>query len=116
MKTRKLGKENVNVSVVGLGCMSMSGSYGPSDESESIATINAALDEGITLLDTGDFYGMGHNEMLLRDALKGRKRDQYKLSVKFGGMRDPLGGWSGVDRSEEHTSELQSRQYLVCRL
>ena len=97
MKTRKLGKENVNVSVVGLGCMSMSGSYGSSDESESIATINAALDEGITLLDTGDFYGMGHNEMLLRDALKGRKRDQYLLSVKFGGMRDPLGGWGGVD-------------------
>ena len=97
MQTRILGKENVNVSIVGLGCMGMSGVYGPSDELESIATINAALDEGITLLDTGDFYGMGHNEMLLRDALKGRKRDQYLLSVKFGGMRDPRGGWGGVD-------------------
>jgi len=101
MKIRKLGKESVNVSLIGLGCMGMSGMYGPSDESESIATIHAALDEGITLLDTGDFYGMGHNEMLLRDALKGRKRDQYKLSVKFGGMRDPRGGWGGIDGRPE---------------
>jgi aryl-alcohol dehydrogenase-like predicted oxidoreductase len=77
--------------------MGMSGAYGPSDEAESIATIHAALDGGITLLDTGDFYGMGHNELLIRDALRGRDRDQAIISVKFGAMRDPTGGWVGID-------------------
>src|SRR6185503_17931975 len=72
-------------------------SYGPADEAESIATIHAALDAGITLLDTGDFYGMGHNELLIRDALRGRNRQQAILSVKFGAMRDPAGGIVGVD-------------------
>jgi aryl-alcohol dehydrogenase-like predicted oxidoreductase len=71
--------------------------YGPADERESIATIHAALESGITLLDTGDFYGSGHNELLLRDALHGRTREQVVLSVKFGEMRDPKGGWSGGD-------------------
>ncbi len=71
--------------------------YGPADEKESIATIHAALDAGITLLDTGDYYGMGHNEMLLRDALRGRKRESVVLSVKFGALRDPEGAWLGVD-------------------
>jgi aryl-alcohol dehydrogenase-like predicted oxidoreductase len=75
----------------------MSDLYGPADEAESIATIHAALDAGITLLDTGDFYGMGHNELLLRDALHGRARDQIVLSVKFGALREPAGGWTGVD-------------------
>ena len=74
----------------------MSGMYGASDEAESIATIHAALDAGITLLDTGDFYGMGHNEMLIGKALKGR-RDQARLSVKFGAMRAPDMNWIGVD-------------------
>jgi pyridoxine 4-dehydrogenase len=77
--------------------MAMSGMYGPSDRAESIATIHAALDAGINLLDTGDFYGMGHNELLIREALAGRKREQVLLSVKFGALRDPSQGWVGYD-------------------
>ncbi|HTQ58388.1 MAG TPA: aldo/keto reductase [Bryobacteraceae bacterium] len=92
----KLGRSGPMVSRMGLGCMGMSGMYGPSDETESIATIHAAIDAGINLLDTGDFYGMGHNEMLLGTALKGR-RGRVLLSVKFGAMRAPNGAWLGVD-------------------
>jgi aryl-alcohol dehydrogenase-like predicted oxidoreductase len=77
--------------------MGMSGAYGPSDEDESIATIHAALDAGINLIDTGDFYGMGDNEMLIQQALQGRSRQQVLLSVKFGGMRDPDGHFLGTD-------------------
>jgi aryl-alcohol dehydrogenase-like predicted oxidoreductase len=76
--------------------MGMSGMYGHADESESVATIHAALDRGVTLLDTGDFYGMGHNELLIGRALIGR-RDQALISVKFGAMRGPDGAWSGYD-------------------
>ena len=97
MNTRLLGKNGPSVSALGLGCMGMSDFYGPADEAEGIATIHAALDAGITLLDTGDFYGMGHNELLLHQALQGRVRDQVLISVKFGAMRDPAGGWTGVD-------------------
>jgi aryl-alcohol dehydrogenase-like predicted oxidoreductase len=97
MLTRSLGAAQLRVSALGLGCMGMSDLYGPADEAESIATIHAALDAGINLLDTGDFYGMGHNEMLLREALRSRRRDQAVLSVKFGALRDPAGGWSGID-------------------
>ena len=97
METLKLGTIGPDVSVIGLGCMGMSGMYGPSDRSESIATIHAALDAGVTLIDTGDFYGMGHNEMLIGEALKGIARDSYQLSVKFNALRDPAGGWSGFD-------------------
>jgi aryl-alcohol dehydrogenase-like predicted oxidoreductase len=97
MRTRRLGSDGPEVSVLGLGCMGMSDLYGPSDRDESIATIHAALDAGITLLDTGDFYGMGHNEMLIRDALAGRPRDEMLISVKFGGLRDPSGRWLGND-------------------
>jgi aryl-alcohol dehydrogenase-like predicted oxidoreductase len=77
--------------------MGMSDFYGPADRGESIATIHAALDAGINLLDTGDFYGMGHNELLIAEALKGRARDKVVLSVKFGALRDPAGGFSGFD-------------------
>jgi aryl-alcohol dehydrogenase-like predicted oxidoreductase len=77
--------------------MGMSDLYGPADEAESIATIHAALDAGVTLLDTGDYYGMGHNELLLRKALEGRARDRVVLSVKFGALRDPEGNWIGID-------------------
>ncbi len=97
MKSRKLGANGPEVSAIGLGCMGMSDLYGPSDRGESIATIHAALDAGVTLLDTGDFYGMGHNEMLIAEALKGRARDGVLLSVKFGAQRDPAGGWIGYD-------------------
>ncbi|MEU6205358.1 aldo/keto reductase [Micromonospora musae] len=96
METRTLGTTGPAVSALGLGLMGMSDMYGGADEAESIATIHAALDAGMTLLDTGDFYGMGHNEMLLRDALRGRNRENVVISVKFGSLRDPEGGWSGV--------------------
>jgi aryl-alcohol dehydrogenase-like predicted oxidoreductase len=96
MEQRILG-DRLATSAVGLGCMGMSDLYGPADEAESIATIHAAMDAGITLLDTGDFYGMGHNELLIREALRGRDRDQVAISVKFGALRDPGGGWSGAD-------------------
>ncbi|MFN8498442.1 MAG: aldo/keto reductase [Anaerolineae bacterium] len=97
MTFRVLGNDGPRVSAIGLGCMGMSDLYGPSDEAESIATIQAALDAGLTLLDTGDFYGVGHNEWLLREALRGRDRASAVLSVKFGVLRDPRGGWNGVD-------------------
>jgi aryl-alcohol dehydrogenase-like predicted oxidoreductase len=96
MRQRTLG-DGLVTSVIGLGCMGMSDLYGPADEAESIATIHAALDAGITLLDTGDFYGMGANELLIREALRGRARDQVSISVKFGAMRDPALGWTGID-------------------
>lgn len=99
MKMIKLGKAGPETSRLGLGCMGMSGMYGPADRAESIATIHAAIDAGITLLDTGDFYGMGHNEMLIGEALKGGLRDKVQLSVKFGAQRDPAGNWLGYDAS-----------------
>jgi aryl-alcohol dehydrogenase-like predicted oxidoreductase len=82
---------------IGLGLMGMSALYGPSDRDESIATIHAALDAGVTLLDTGDFYGMGHNELLLAEALKDHDRDAVDISVKFGALRGPDGAWFGFD-------------------
>jgi aryl-alcohol dehydrogenase-like predicted oxidoreductase len=97
MNHRRLGTTGPEVSAIGLGCMGMSDMYGPADRGESIATIHAALDAGITLLDTGDFYGMGRNEMLIREALAGRNRDSVVISVKFGALRDVVGNWLGYD-------------------
>jgi aryl-alcohol dehydrogenase-like predicted oxidoreductase len=97
MEQRQLGASGPKVSAIGLGCMGMSGAYGPSDRAESIATIHAALDAGVTLIDTGDFYGMGHNELLIAEALRGRRREQIFLSVKFGALRDASGAWVGFD-------------------
>ena len=97
MQTRKLGSTGPQVVQLGLGLMGMSDFYGPADRAESLATIHAALDAGITLLDTGDFYGMGHNELLLREALAAGGRDQVQISVKFGALRGPGGSWSGID-------------------
>jgi aryl-alcohol dehydrogenase-like predicted oxidoreductase len=97
MKTRTLGRDGPCVSALGLGCMGMSDMYGPADRAESLATIDAALGAGITLLDTGDFYGMGHNEMLIGEALKGHARGQAVISVKFGAQRGPDGAWLGYD-------------------
>jgi aryl-alcohol dehydrogenase-like predicted oxidoreductase len=99
MVQKQLGAAGPRVSAVGLGCMGMSGSYGVADRDEAIATIHAALDAGINLLDTGDFYGMGHNELLIADALAGRKRDDVLISVKFGAQRGPDGSWLGYDAS-----------------
>lgn len=97
MHTVRLGNNGPSVSAVGLGCMGMSGMYGPADEAESVTTIHAALEAGITLLDTGDFYGMGHNEWLIRRALEDGKRKQAFISVKFGALRGPDNSWGGVD-------------------
>ncbi|MCE7548789.1 aldo/keto reductase [Streptomyces thermodiastaticus] len=100
MHTRSLGTTGPQVSALGLGCMGMSALYGEADRSESIATVHAALEAGVTLLDTGDFYAMGHNEMLIGEALRtapAARREQALLSVKFGALRDPDGGWSGYD-------------------
>ena len=97
MDTRSLGTTGLRVSALGLGCMGMSDFYGLADEAESIATIQAALDAGVILLDTGDYYAAGHNELLIREALRGRPREQAAVSVKFGLMRAPDGRIVGND-------------------
>ncbi|WP_329217140.1 aldo/keto reductase [Streptomyces sp. NBC_01485] len=98
--TRTLGTTGPQVSALGLGCMGMSPMYGDADRTESIATIHAALEAGVTLLDTGDFYAMGHNELLIGEALRSApaaRREQAQVSVKFGALRAPDGGWNGMD-------------------
>lgn len=100
MRTLKLGTTGPTTSALGLGCMGMSALYGEADRAESVATIHAALEAGVTLLDTGDFYAMGHNELLIGEALRtapAAHREQALTSVKFGALRDPDGGWSGYD-------------------
>ncbi|GID56948.1 aldo/keto reductase [Actinoplanes couchii] len=92
-----MGNNGPSVSAIGLGGMGMSDAYGPTDRAESIATVHAALDAGVTLIDTGDFYANGHNELLLAEALRGRPRDSYLLSVKFGALRGPDGSFLGTD-------------------
>jgi len=116
METTTLGCGGPAVSRVGLGLMSMSGIYGQADDQESIATIRAAIEAGITLLDTGDFYGMGHNELLLRDALRGSgiSRDNVFIQVKFGGQRDPSGAFVGHDASPAMVKS--SLAYTLTRL
>jgi aryl-alcohol dehydrogenase-like predicted oxidoreductase len=117
METTTLGRGGPVVSRAGLGLMGMSGIYGQADDQESIATIHAAVDAGITLLDTGDFYGMGHNELLLRDALHkpgGIRRDQVFIQVKFGGQRDPSGAFVGHDSSPAMVKS--SLAYTLTRL
>jgi aryl-alcohol dehydrogenase-like predicted oxidoreductase len=114
MELTTLGRGGPAVSRVGLGLMGMSGSYGPADEDESKATIRAALDAGVTLLDTGDFYGMGHNELLLRDALRGVDRSSVFIQVKFGGQRDPSGAFIGHDTSP--VAAKNSLAYSLTRL
>ncbi|MGF6228286.1 aryl-alcohol dehydrogenase-like predicted oxidoreductase [Inquilinus ginsengisoli] len=112
MQYRQLGATGPRVSALGLGAMGMSGMYGPSERTESIATLHAALDAGITLIDTGDFYGSGHNEMLIGEALRDTSnRDSAILSVKFGALRDPAGGWTGYD-----ARPAAVRNFLACSL
>ncbi|MGV9236150.1 aldo/keto reductase [Streptomyces nigra] len=100
MRARPLGTTGPQVSALGLGCMGMSALYGDADRTESIATVHAALDADVTLLDTGDFYGMGHNELLIGEALRtapAELREKAQVSVKFGALRGPDGEWSGYD-------------------
>ncbi len=92
MKRVPLSKQGPSVSIMGLGCMGMSGMYGPTDRAECLATLHAAVDAGINLVDTGDFYGMGHNELLIGEALKTIGRDRVLISVKFGALRNPAAG------------------------
>ncbi len=114
MQQLKLGRNGPVVSAFGLGCMGMSGIYGPVDDQESIATIHAALDAGISLLDTGDFYGMGHNEMLIREALKGGKRERAFVMVKCGSLRSPDGKIIGDDARPQSIKNFLS--YSLRRL
>ncbi|MBN2061751.1 MAG: aldo/keto reductase [Deltaproteobacteria bacterium] len=114
MKTRILSQRGPHVSAIGLGCMALSDVYGPSDRKESIATIHAAMEAGITLLDTGDFYSIGDNELLIREALQKDRRKDILLSVKFGEMRDPSGGWNGLDNRPKAVKNFLS--YSLKRL
>lgn len=98
---RRLGRQGPTLFPLGLGCMGMSDFYGPADRAESLATIHAALDAGVELLDTGDYYGMGHNELLLAEALREVPRERALISVKFGALRDPRGDWIGFDGRPE---------------
>src|ERR1700677_4320965 len=114
IETTTLGRGGPVVSRAGLGLMGMSGIYGQADDQESLATIHAAVDAGITLLDTGDFYGMGHNELLLRDALREIPRESVFIQVKFGGQRDPSGAFVGHDASPNAVKS--SLAYTLTRL
>jgi len=114
MQTRTLGSTGPAVPMLGLGAMGMSGAYGAADRTESIATVHAALDAGVDLIDTGDFYGMGHNELLLAEALRGRRRDDYTLSVKFGVLRGPGPAFGGMDGRPEAVKNFLA--YSLTRL
>jgi aryl-alcohol dehydrogenase-like predicted oxidoreductase len=104
MQYRRLGKSSLVVSAMGLGCMGMSQSYGPADEQESLATINLAIDRGVTLLDTADMYGGGANEELLAKVLA-KRRNEVVLASKFGNMRMPDGRFLGVNGKPEYVQE-----------
>jgi aryl-alcohol dehydrogenase-like predicted oxidoreductase len=114
MQKVQLGRNGPQVSEFGLGCMGMSGIYGRADDKDSIATIQAALEAGITLIDTADFYGMGHNEMLIREAFKGGKRDKAFIAVKCGSLRSPDGKIIGDDASPKSIKNFLS--YSLRRL
>jgi aryl-alcohol dehydrogenase-like predicted oxidoreductase len=116
MDTRTLGTHGPKVSALGLGAMGMSDLYGPADEAESIATIHAAIDAGINLIDTGDFYGSGHNEMLIRDALRDRNRDDVVISVKFGGRRTPDGAFQPVPPDTDPAAVKDRLAFTLRRL
>src|SRR5882757_3446042 len=114
MQIRPLGSTGPSVSALGLGAMGMSGAYGAADRAESIATVHAALEAGVTLIDTADFYAMGHNELLLAEALRGRDRDGYQLSVKFGSLRGPGAEFNGSDSRPEAVKNFLA--YSLTRL
>lgn len=116
MKTIQLGKDGPKVSAPGLGTMGMSDMYGTKNtrnDADSIQTIRAALDMGMNFIDTGDYYGAGHNELLIREALKGRN-DKPVISVKFGALRSPAGDWLGFDTRPEAVKNFAA--YSLTRL
>jgi aryl-alcohol dehydrogenase-like predicted oxidoreductase len=110
VKTSQLGLGGPIVSAIGLGCMGMPDLYGPADESESIVTIHAGVDSGINLLDTGDFYGMGLTEMLIRRAIEGRRKDVF-IAVKFGALRGPDGALSALILTVTWTAALEANAH-----
>lgn len=119
MQIRKIAKDGTSVSAIGLGLMGMSDLYGAADRKESIATIHEAMEKDITLFDTGDFYGVGHNELLLREALQGQKREKAFIAVKTGVLRSPDGGWIGINNRPEaiknnlaHTLQRLGVEYI----
>ena len=114
MDKRTLGANGPAVSAIGLGCMGMSDFYGPADRKQCIETVHHALSIGMTFFNTGDFYGMGHNEMLLGEALSGGRREKAFISVKYGGMRDPSGAWMGFDLKPNSTKNFLA--YTLKRL
>ncbi|WP_240670185.1 aldo/keto reductase [Actinoplanes solisilvae] len=114
--TRKLGVNGPEVSTLGLGAMGMSDLYGPADEQESVATLHAALDAGVTLVDTGDFYGSGHNEMLVGRVLRERDRGDVVVSVKFGSRRTPDGGFQPVPYDVSPAAVKDRLAYSLRRL
>ncbi|MBU6453157.1 MAG: aldo/keto reductase [Cyanobacteria bacterium REEB67] len=113
MEKKKLGAAGPLLNALGLGCMSLSGLYGPTEDEASIKVIQAALEHGIEIFNTGDFYGMGHNEMLLGRALKGRREKAF-IAVKFGAVRSPDGGWLGFDARPQATKNALA--YSLTRL
>ncbi|MEU8285192.1 aldo/keto reductase [Micromonospora sp. NPDC048905] len=113
---RRLGASGPEVSIIGLGAMGMSDLYGPSDEAESVATLHAAIDAGVNLVDTGDFYGSGHNEMLIGRVLRERRRDEVVLSVKFGARRTPDGAFQAAPYDVSAAAVRDRLAYSLRRL
>lgn len=116
LRRRRLGASGPEVSSIGLGAMGMSDLYGPADEAESVATLHAAIDAGVNLVDTADFYGSGHNEMLIGRVLRERRRDEMVVSVKFGARRTPDGGFQAAPYDVSAAAVKDRLAYSLRRL
>ncbi|MET7668959.1 aldo/keto reductase [Micromonospora luteifusca] len=116
LRRRRLGATGPEVSIIGLGAMGMSDLYGPADEAESVATLHAAIDAGVNLVDTGDFYGSGHNEMLIGRVLRERRREEVVVSVKFGARRTPDGGFQAAPYDVSAAAVKDRLAYSLRRL
>ncbi|MEU7919526.1 aldo/keto reductase [Micromonospora zamorensis] len=116
LRRRRLGASGPEVSTIGLGAMGMSDLYGPADEAESIATLHAAIDAGVNLVDTADFYGSGHNEMLIGRVLRERRREELVISVKFGARRTPDGGFQAAPYDVSAAAVKDRLAYSLRRL